>query len=346
MAKCLKCGRRGIFLRLTAFGLCKECELLQQEAENKELELRKVEVEKKNQELAEAIARDKAEKKQKILLEAISKTKFSRWDIQSHALRGRKRIDKSTYMKIISYDDTTGLAEILNHPYDSIVTTSLNACTCYDFNDEFLPCKHIYHMAFKYGGINRELLLDVCGLNVESPHIEHDYYASEFAIDHERKLAKWEARIETPIEKMRLARQPQNPDIVVAAYKKSIDLFDDLEQWCMAQDNGYRWFLFDGIKMRTRIEDEFEDFLIDDYDGLNESFLEEKQRIRYDKKLNADVLSFIKKNPNSQRKDIYSAFPNDDNSKLLKILNEQVKAEKITTAKISGVIHYSFYSKK
>ena len=341
MGRCRECGRRGLFLRTNEHGLCAKCEHIRINRKKKQQELAEITAEKERQIAQELeqkrIVKDRAAKR-KQLEEAISLTPFSRWNIETHTIGRRKRIDKSKYLSVKNYDVETGIAEILNHPYETFVKTTLRSCTCYDFNDSFMPCKHIYHMAFKYGGIDRELLLEVCDLNEKKkPRQYHDYGSDDFAIDNDRALIRWDARVNAPIEKALLL---QNPDKIIAAYSKAFKLLDEFKEWCEERVGGDRWFLFEGMELESRLEDALETFIIDDYDGMKYLQTQDEKRAKEKNKLKREVIEFIGQNPSSTRKEIYLAFPNTPDSKLLKLLNELVKAKIVLSEKISGRVTY------
>ena len=71
---------------------------------------------------------------------------FGSWDVSIHGADGQDlRFDRAMFQNITirSYDPAAGSAEILGTRGESYETT-LDTCTCEDFQRRGLPCKHIY----------------------------------------------------------------------------------------------------------------------------------------------------------------------------------------------------------
>ena len=78
---------------------------------------------------------------------------FGCWDISIHGVDGQDvRMDRALFQNIVirSYDPATGTAEIQGTQGD-LYQTSLDGCTCEDFQRRGLPCKHIYKLALSRG---------------------------------------------------------------------------------------------------------------------------------------------------------------------------------------------------
>lgn len=78
---------------------------------------------------------------------------FGQWHPKVH--RGaaqRDRFERSghEYMELRAYNDETGFGEIYSSS-DHTYITSLDACSCPDFDKRSQPCKHIYFLARKMG---------------------------------------------------------------------------------------------------------------------------------------------------------------------------------------------------
>lgn len=78
---------------------------------------------------------------------------FGNWNIKVH--RGQAQIDRfersqHEYMELRGYDDQTGFGEIYSAS-DHTYVTSLDDCSCPDFEKRSRPCKHIYFLASKMG---------------------------------------------------------------------------------------------------------------------------------------------------------------------------------------------------
>lgn len=78
---------------------------------------------------------------------------FGSWDVSIHGTDGQDvRFDRALFQNIViqSYDPATGTAETLG-THGDIYQTSLDRCTCEDFQRRGLPCKHIYKLALSRG---------------------------------------------------------------------------------------------------------------------------------------------------------------------------------------------------
>lgn len=78
---------------------------------------------------------------------------FGSWDVSIHGADGQDlRFDRAMFQNIVirSYDPAAGSAEILGTRGESYETT-LDTCTCEDFQRRGLPCKHIYKLALARG---------------------------------------------------------------------------------------------------------------------------------------------------------------------------------------------------
>lgn len=78
---------------------------------------------------------------------------FGSWDVSIHGSDGQDvRMDRALFQNIViqSYDPATGTAEILG-THGDVYQTSLDRCTCEDFQRRGLPCKHIYKLALSRG---------------------------------------------------------------------------------------------------------------------------------------------------------------------------------------------------
>ena len=78
---------------------------------------------------------------------------FGSWNARVHNGQAQvDRFEKAMHqpMAILSYNADTGLAEIQGSGSDSYLT-SLNECTCPDFDKRSRPCKHIYFLAIQMG---------------------------------------------------------------------------------------------------------------------------------------------------------------------------------------------------
>ncbi len=77
---------------------------------------------------------------------------FGSWDISIHDAEGQDvRFDRAMYQRIsiLSFDSGSGKA-VIQGTHGTYETT-LDSCTCEDFQRRGLPCKHIYKLALSSG---------------------------------------------------------------------------------------------------------------------------------------------------------------------------------------------------
>lgn len=78
---------------------------------------------------------------------------FGQWHPKvHHGAAQRDRFERSghEYMELRAYNDETGFGEIYSSS-DHTYITSLDDCSCPDFEKRSQPCKHIYFLARKMG---------------------------------------------------------------------------------------------------------------------------------------------------------------------------------------------------
>lgn len=78
---------------------------------------------------------------------------FGCWGISVHDAVGQDvRFDRALFQNLViaSYDAKTGVADIFGSR-GNLYATTLDTCTCEDFQRRGLPCKHIYKLALSRG---------------------------------------------------------------------------------------------------------------------------------------------------------------------------------------------------
>ncbi len=78
---------------------------------------------------------------------------FGEWHPKVHRGAAQKdRFERSghEYMELRAFNDETGFGEIYSASGHTYIT-SLDACSCPDFDKRSQPCKHIYFLARKMG---------------------------------------------------------------------------------------------------------------------------------------------------------------------------------------------------
>lgn len=153
MAKCWQCGKSGMFVQVGKFGLCVDCLEAASDTAIKLINMIKAGGDQRKEALAildGQEAQDVADQAR----EALESSRFSEWDVSIHADPAQlDRIRRSSSVKILSYDDATGTAEVKGSGASPYIT-SFSSCTCGDFRARHLPCKHMYKLAAQYGGVD------------------------------------------------------------------------------------------------------------------------------------------------------------------------------------------------
>lgn len=78
---------------------------------------------------------------------------FGEWNAAVHkGIPQMERYERATHqdMELLDYNDETGFGR-LRGSSGSVYVTSLDACSCEDFDKRSRPCKHIYFLAVKMG---------------------------------------------------------------------------------------------------------------------------------------------------------------------------------------------------
>ena len=150
MGTCWNCGRRGLFLRLGMSGRCIACE---QEA------LQKAEAEKKR--IAELHKRFEIERQQQLsqfrnffpldLKNDRTAPFLSIWGINTHNDENQIRRQRRALCETIPIEINTKLcsATFISRHSNKIYITDIANCSCADFSDRGLPCKHMYRLFYE-----------------------------------------------------------------------------------------------------------------------------------------------------------------------------------------------------
>ncbi len=154
MPQCWKCKRQGLFLALGSKSkLCIDCLDIACDAATQTLK----ELSKGESARTEMLHQINIIKAATVAEEAIADTgggSFSEWDVSVHSSPDQlNRIRRSTSVKIISYDPKQQTAVVAGSG-SSTYTTTFSKCSCGDFISRHLPCKHMYRLAAKYGGVD------------------------------------------------------------------------------------------------------------------------------------------------------------------------------------------------
>lgn len=157
MPKCWHCGKQGLFLRLSASGLCMSC--LEEAADwaittLNRLKESKFEREKFCAELDRLDIKDAV----KAAGPVINESAFSFWDVAIHFSNEQQdRIKRSGSVILLQYDPESKVAKSCGSNGE-VYSTTFSECTCMDFKARQLPCKHMYKLAIQYGNIEPSYL--------------------------------------------------------------------------------------------------------------------------------------------------------------------------------------------
>jgi hypothetical protein len=154
MGKCWKCDRQGVFLAIgPKSGLCIDCLEDANEAALDTIRKIKAGGEIRDQVLKQIDSITAIEVAEQAVSEIVN-SPFSVWDISTHSSPDQlNRIRRSTSVKILSYDEDTQTA-IVASSGGRTYTTTFTSCSCGDFIAKHLPCKHMYSLASKHGGVD------------------------------------------------------------------------------------------------------------------------------------------------------------------------------------------------
>lgn len=154
MGKCWKCNRSGLFLPIgRKSGLCIDC--LEIACDSAAETIKKLsEGGNTRKQVLEKIDTIKATEVATKAAKTAEQSDFLQWDTSVHATPEQlSRIRRSASVTIIDYNPSTKTATVAgsgSHTY----RTSFSECSCGDFIARRLPCKHMYRLAEKYGGID------------------------------------------------------------------------------------------------------------------------------------------------------------------------------------------------
>ncbi len=138
------------------------------------LEEKRIQDEKEAHELAEKIKGQQAQMLNSAV-DSFEKAGWTEWDQSIHMADGQlKRIEraqKSTTMRILQYNPASGYAKVQGEYADCYITSS-KGCSCPDYRERLLPCKHMYFLALSLLDINvpvydkRDSTPDICKDNM------------------------------------------------------------------------------------------------------------------------------------------------------------------------------------
>lgn len=150
MPRCWNCGRRSLFIKLSFSGRCYDCE-----REN----LRKEEERKKR--IIELKAKQEIERQRKLsqfrdyyplkVDNEQTSSFLSVWDNRIHDDECQLTRQRRALCQAIPIEINTKLcsATFISRYSDKIYKSDLVSCTCADFSERSLPCKHMYRLFYE-----------------------------------------------------------------------------------------------------------------------------------------------------------------------------------------------------
>lgn len=142
MAKCWKCGKNGLFLQLSSAGLCISC--LEEASDMAVSLIAKLQGSREERKRFCDLL-DKQE--DDAVIEKAIVSPFGNWDINIHKADGQyARMVRSKAVKLMGVD-TVKLEAIALGSSGSSYNVTANSCTCGDFINRHMPCKHIYRLS-------------------------------------------------------------------------------------------------------------------------------------------------------------------------------------------------------
>ena len=172
-----------------------------------------------------------------------------------------------------------------------------------------------------------------------TPHTEHvqqpgDY--DDFYFKHEKKLDKWEERIEDTIT------YDDNPEKTIASFEKALSLCDEFEAFCMSDpEGGVEYFQKDGAEIRQRIQSDYDDYMKNEYEEDLKDWNEYQEEEKLKKSVRSKLLSSVKREGKIAQADLKKLLSEEE----VPLYSSSVKAleesGKIVRAKEGNKIYFS-----
>lgn len=145
MSKCLKCGKRGLLLRVNLYGICQEC--IEREEREKREKAEKIAYEKERRRAEELSAFRKCYFPIEIASSSLS-SEWSFWDTKLHNDEEQLiRQKRAIYQTIpICVNSKVNSGYFVSSFWNRVYNTDLISCDCDDFQKRNKPCKHIYRL--------------------------------------------------------------------------------------------------------------------------------------------------------------------------------------------------------
>lgn len=262
------------------------------------------------------------------------KIEFGNWDSKIHCtLEQRNRIirAKSSHMTPGIINHTTNSAEF----YGSLGTyhTTLNSCTCPDFQTRKLPCKHIYKLAMELGEMDFNVNYDethTININIDVDDIidrinnltpEEKRINSlifDFEDENEKELMRWEQKLDK-------VRNYENPNRKLKAYEKRVELAKDFKFFCeLNGEGGELWYQKYYSNDIRDAELELLDYEENDYENELLAYKEAQQKKKLNAKIRSTILTLAAQENGILQKELYSMFKPEDKNTVKRIVEKLI----------------------
>ncbi len=123
-------------------------------------------------------------------------------------------------------------------------------------------------------------------------------------------------------------------DQQVAAYKKAIEKYDKIKEFCESKGGGGALYYQENFVIdKENLINEYNDFMNEEYKKMKEQEQEDVEYIRYCKTIEKQILKLIASDGSYLQKKIYSLFSADDKSLVIRTIDTLVKEGKLSKQK-------------
>ncbi len=270
------------------------------------------------------------------------KNPFGNWSVEQLSKSGQEdRYKRSIFdnMRILEINEESGVALIVG-TQGVVYDTTLNSCTCPDFKQRRLPCKHIYLLVRNYKKTsdnsytneNHEKDTDNNYSSKTNNNFSgYDPVALDFEEEHEKDIERWRNKIEKMEDS---AYDKENSDEVVSTLRKAVSLCDDFREFCSLYIGGTSYYDAYEAADKERIERDIEDYLENEYEDAKAEYEDFQQTKKEYSALKRKILKAISSSENGMvHKDIFALTTPENKNLAERALKELVNNESISKEK-------------
>ena len=158
----------------------------------------------------------------------------------------------------------------------------------------------------------------------------------DFEDEHEKEIERWRNKIDNAEVR---SGDYENPDKQVAAFERWIAIYEDCRYFCESHTGGdYYWLdWFDDSYERAKKD--LQDYIDNEYESVKAEWDETQRKKRFYSSAKKKIHKVITNSETGMsRKDVYALFSPDEQSVILKALNELVSEGKIKQEKHGSII--------